>query len=105
MRWVLWTPILLAALSVACSKQERLSPEAERGKKVYVANCIACHNADPSKPGPVGPAIKGSSPELIEARVMRAAYPPGYTPKRDTKLMVPQVHVADKIDDLAAYLR
>jgi mono/diheme cytochrome c family protein len=96
---------LLAALIAGCSEPEHISPEAERGRKVYAANCVSCHNVDPSKPGPVGPAVKGASRELIEERVMRAAYPPGYKPKRDTKLMVPFAHLADKVDDLAAYLR
>jgi mono/diheme cytochrome c family protein len=108
MRWVLWSLSVLSlfgALLAACPEREHLSPEADRGKKVYAANCIACHNADPTKPGPVGPALKGSSRELIEARVMLAAYPAGYTPKRDTKLMVPLPQLANKIDDLAAFLR
>ena len=105
MRCVLWSLSIWSALLVGCPQRERLSPEADRGRKVYAANCIACHNVDPTKPGPVGPALKGSSRELIEARVMLAAYPAGYTPKRDTKLMVPLPQLASKIDDLAAYLQ
>ena len=30
-----------------------LSPLAEQGRKVYMANCIACHNSDPAKDGAV----------------------------------------------------
>ena len=52
-----------------------------RGRAIYLSNCAACHNPDPSKDGSVGPAIKGASRELIEARLMRASYPPGYKPK------------------------
>lgn len=95
----------MSALLAGCPARERLPPEADRGRKIYDANCIACHNVDPTKSGPVGPALKGSSRALIEARVMLAAYPPGYTPKRDTKLMVPLPQLANKIDDLAAYLQ
>lgn len=60
----------------------------ERGGKIYAMNCISCHNADPSKDGVIGPAIKGSGLELITARIMRAEYPVGYNPKRTTKQMI-----------------
>ena len=86
-----------------CSKSE--PPTAvERGRRVYLANCIVCHNPDPTKPGPAGPEIAGASRELIEARVLRAAYPPGYTPKRPTKAMVALPYLTAQIDDLAAFL-
>ena len=90
-------------LLVACA-QDGNDPAA-RGKQAYLAECIACHNPDPSKDGPVGPAIKGSPRELLEARILRASYPPGYTPKRNTSLMPPLPKVASKIPDLAAFLR
>lgn len=76
----------------------------ERGRSVYMGNCTACHNMDPAQPGGLGPAIAGASRELIEARVLHATYPEGYTPKRDTKLMVALPHLKDDIDALAAYL-
>ncbi|PYM44185.1 MAG: hypothetical protein DME12_01120 [Candidatus Rokuibacteriota bacterium] len=54
--------LLTVALgSVAGCGQERLSPGAARGRQVYLAQCVACHAIDPSKPGPVGPAVKGAS--------------------------------------------
>jgi len=77
----------------------------ERGKRIYLAQCTSCHNSDPSRDGPVGPAIKGSSQALLEARVLRGNYPPGYTPKRKTSLMPPQKALESVIPDLAAYLR
>jgi len=78
---------------------------ASRGKQVYLTECIACHNIDPAKDGPLGPAVKGSSQELLEAKVLRGSYPPGYTPKRPTALMPPIPKLAPKIPDLAAFLR
>ena len=75
-----------------------------RGKRVYAVNCIACHARDPSQEGGLGPSVAGSSRELLEARILRAEYPPGYTPKQDTRLMVPLAHLAPDIDALAAYL-
>jgi mono/diheme cytochrome c family protein len=95
--------VLLAA--AGCGPQQALSPEAERGRQVYQSQCIACHNPDPAQVGSVGPPVKGSSRELLEAKVVRGAYPPGYTPKRPTAVMQPMPQVADSIPPLAEYLR
>lgn len=77
----------------------------ERGKAIYVANCIACHNPDPSKDGSIGPALKGSPPELVESRVLRTEYPPNYKPKRTTKVMPTFPFLQAEVPYLAAYLR
>jgi len=100
-------PLALLALAVAlggCS-DSGLSPAAERGRQVYLAHCIACHNTDPTQPGSLGPPIKGSSRDLLEAKVVKGTYPPGYTPKRPTKVMVPIPAVAPDVAALAEYLR
>ena len=100
-------PLAVVALALvlgACST-EKLSPEAERGRQVYLGSCIACHNADPSSPGPVGPEVKGSSKELLETKLLRGTYPSGYKPKRPTSVMPPQPQVEKDIPALAAYLK
>ncbi len=100
----------LLAMS-ACSKDSDDSSSAgktsdwQRGRSVYLANCVACHNNDPSKDGPIGPALKGSSEELIKWRVLRTEYPPGYQPKRNTKVMPTFPFLKAEIPYLAAYLR
>lgn len=94
-----------ATLALAACGREQLSPEAERGRQVYVSQCTACHAFDPSQPGPVGPELKGASRELLEAKVLRGAYPPGYKPKRSTSVMPPQPQVAADLPAVAAYLR
>lgn len=76
-----------------------------RGRQVWMANCVACHNPDPSKDGTLGPAVKGAPSTVLEARVLRAEYPAGYMPKRATKVMPPRPDLAAAIPDLAAYLR
>jgi len=76
----------------------------EAGRGVYNGNCIACHNLDATKDGALGPAVAGSSLELLEARVLRSEYPASYTPKRDTRVMVALPHLAPKLKELAAYL-
>ena len=75
-----------------------------RGETVYQTTCTACHARDPGQKGPVGPAIAGSSLELLESKVLRNEYPPGYTPKRDTQAMVPLVHVEKDLPAVHAYL-
>src|SRR5690242_19492155 len=60
-----------------------------RGKSVYQSTCTACHNANPQLTGPLGPEIAKSPLDLIEARVMKAEYPPGYQPKRASHLIQP----------------
>lgn len=105
------TLILLALAVGACSNESDpsaeagRSPDAQRGRSVYVANCVACHNSNPSKDGPIGPALKGSSKELLESRVLTTTYPPGYKPKRPTAVMPQFPFLKDEIPYLAAYLR
>ncbi len=90
-------------LALACGQRGELSP-AEQGQRIYVANCTACHNPSPMVGGTLGPAVAGSSRELIEARILRAEYPPDYTPKRPTQQMVAMPYLEPYIDVLAAYL-
>jgi mono/diheme cytochrome c family protein len=96
--------VLAGGLLAACS-QEQLTPLGQKGRQVYLGQCISCHNSDPAKPGAVGPAIKGSSEALLEAKVLRGAYPPGYEPKRTTKVMQPMPQIAGDLPTLAEYLR
>jgi mono/diheme cytochrome c family protein len=99
--------ILAAATALAaCSEQPSPGgPSAERGRQIYLAQCIACHNSDPALAGPLGPPVKNSSREVLEAKVLRGTYPPGYTPKRPTTLMPPQPALEPEIPNLAVFLR
>ncbi len=96
--------LLMASAVVGCGGPT-LDPEAERGRQVYLAQCTACHATDPAQAGPVGPPLKGSTRELLESKVLRGTYPPGYRPKRPTAVMPPQPQVANDIPALAAYLK
>ncbi len=107
-------PFLLAALALfvsACGETSNAprnagEGDANRGKQVYLAQCAAaCHAPDPSKDGPIGPAVKGSSRALLEARILRGDYPPGYAPKRKSSIMPPQPQLEGSISDLAAFLK
>lgn len=106
-----FSAFLFLILALGCTKKEapvssEISPEqlVERGRSIYKLNCIACHNADPTKEGAVGPAVFGSDLQLIEARVMRAAYPDGFVPQRNTRQMVALPHLQKEIPALHAFL-
>lgn len=109
MKWLAVAGLILAF--TGCEKKSDApvaktgDGDPKHGRAVYLSNCAACHNTDPSRDGSIGPAIKGSPKELIEARVLRAGYPPGYTPKRNTKMMPAQPDLQPALPDLAAFLR
>jgi mono/diheme cytochrome c family protein len=94
----------LLGVLLGCNGGSQQDPLVARGRSVYMANCIACHNPNPHKDGNVGPALQGSSEELLRARVLEIRYPPGYTPKRPTKVMPPLPHLKPEIEALHAFL-
>ena len=97
---------LIAALVLnACGKKEEgpETPQAQ-GRRVYMTYCVVCHNADPSKDGTNGPALAGSSEELLKTRVLTQSYPPGYKPKRPTQTMPVYPQVKNRISELTAFL-
>ena len=52
-----------------------LGSDPEKGKIVYYANCISCHNYNPKKPGSIGPQIYRSSKELLSKKINYGIYP------------------------------
>jgi mono/diheme cytochrome c family protein len=96
----------------ACSKKEGPAPGVPsdpaalvaRGKAVFMANCLACHNSNPRLAGSVGPEIAGSALDLMTAKVLSGKYPDGYSPKRPTHLMPAQPHLATELSALHAFL-
>jgi len=100
MKWL----AVLAALVIAACQPAKVTPVA-RGQIIYMINCAVCHNPDPNLSGAQGPPIAGSSGELVEARVLHLAYPPGYPPKRPTHLMRTIPTLAPEIDNLTAFLQ
>lgn len=98
-------PVFLFLISGCDKSNERpLTALESHGKAVYMSNCIACHNPNPTLVGSVGPDIAGSSLELITARVMYQSYPPGYKPKRTTGLMPALPFLEKDLPALHAYL-
>ena len=91
-------------LLAACGKQEDTRTLAQKGRTIYSLHCITCHNPNPAKDGSLGPALQGSSLELLTARVIHGEYPPGYTPKRPTHIMQKLPLTEEEIQALHAYL-
>ncbi|MBI4527970.1 MAG: cytochrome c [Deltaproteobacteria bacterium] len=102
--------MLFVLLVIGCEKDSSEATktagpgDAKRGRRIYISNCAACHNIDPSREGSVGPAIKGSSRELVEARIMSSGYPPGYKPKRKSATMPAYPYLKSAVPDIAAFL-
>ncbi len=112
---LLGTALCAAGLEcwTACNKKDAAAPppaaapadaKVRTGHGLYLANCIACHNANPALDGSLGPAIKGSTLELVQARVLRGDYPAGYAPKRATHIMVKLPLSEDNVAAIQAYL-
>lgn len=94
------------AAMIGCSNDSGAprDPAFARGEKVYRNICTTCHNSDPSQDGVLGPAIAGASRDLLEAKVLRGVYPPGYEPKRTTGQMPELAYLEPHIADLAVFL-
>ena len=99
---VLTLDVFTAEAWVACNKKN--SSGGVSGQTLYVIHCTACHNPDPTRDGSLGPAIKGSSLELIRARVLRGEYPEGYAPKRSTHIMMKLPMTEEDVKALHVFL-
>lgn len=100
--------LLFFSLFTACqsdvNSEKQVDPLFKKGQQSYQANCIACHHPNPELDGSIAPAVAGSSKELLEARILRAEYPAGYTPKRDSKVMVAMPQLSNDIEALFIFL-
>ena len=102
--------IIMLISFAACTKKsverQTMSPEElqKRGDMVYHSFCVACHHRDPHQEGILGPAVTGSSLELLQERILHATYPNGYQPKRPTKIMYAIPQIEKDIPAIHAYL-
>ena len=97
---------ILSLASANCSNGEvETQTAASRGEAIYRSVCITCHASDPTQDGNLGPAIAGSSEQLLRLKLAKGAYPPGYAPKRGSKLMPSFAYLEEHAGDIAAFLQ
>lgn len=81
----------------------------DTGRRLYLANCISCHNKDPNIKGAIGPEMVDAPLEIMTVKVMTGKYPDklpaGFVPKRKTKLMRPIKKLQKDIPSIHAYVQ
>ncbi len=113
--------ILLMALVSNCEKKNLKQKEAEvdknnqknsvaltndieKGRTVYFANCVSCHNNNPKKPGSIGPVVYGVPIDVLTKKIVSGKYPENYRPKRTSKIMPLMPHLNSEISNLYAFI-
>ena len=113
--------ILLMALVSNCEKKNLKQEEAEvdknnqknsvaltndieKGRMVYFANCVSCHNNNPKKPGSIGPVVYGVPIDVLTQKIVSGKYPENYRPKRTSKIMPLMPHLNSEISNLYAFI-
>ena len=113
--------ILLMALVSNCEKKNLKQEEAEvyknnqknsvaltndieKGRTVYFANCVSCHNYNPKKPGSIGPVVYGVPIDVLTEKIVSGKYPENYRPKRTSKIMPLMPHLNSEISNLYAFI-
>ena len=81
-----------------------LTTDIEKGRMVYFANCVSCHNNNPKKPGSIGPEVYGVSIDVLTQKIVSGKYPKNYRPKRPSKIMQPMPHLNKEISNLHAFI-
>ena len=74
-----------------------ITTDIERGKMVYFANCVSCHNNNPKKPGSIGPEVYGVTIDVLTQKIVYGKYPENYRPKRPSKIMPAMPHLNKEI--------
>ena len=81
-----------------------LTTDIEKGRMVYFANCVSCHNNNPKKPGSIGPEVYGASIDVLAQKIVFGKYPENYSPKRTSKIMPLMPHLKKEISNLHAFI-
>ena len=86
------------------NKTVALTTDIEKGRMVYFANCVSCHNNNPKKPGSIGPEVFGVSIDVLTQKIVSGKYPENYIPKRTSKIMPSMPHLNKEISNLHAFI-
>lgn len=102
------TLLLLSTLGQTTWANERYPTDEtlrQEGKRLYIANCVRCHNVNPTKVGSVGPELFTTPLEVFRTKVPKGLYPSGYTPKRRSKVMPKFSSLTNTVDFIYDYVR
>lgn len=81
----------------------------DKGKSLYMKNCLQCHNRDPNKKGPIGPEIVDAPLEVMTSKIMTSNYPNplphGFVPKRKSHAMRAIPKLKDDIPAIHAWVQ
>ena len=81
-----------------------LTTDIKKGRMVYFANCVSCHNNNPKKSGSIGPEVYGVSIDVLTQKIVSGKYPENYRPKRPSKIMQSMPHLNKEISNLHAFI-
>ena len=81
-----------------------LTNDIEKGRMVYFANCVSCHNNNPKQPGSIGPLVYGVPIDVLTQKILSGKYPENYRPKRTSKIMPLMPHLNSEISNLYAFI-
>ena len=81
-----------------------LTNDIEKGRMVYFANCVSCHNNNPKKPGSIGPVVYLVPIDVLTQKIVSGKYPENYRPKRTSKIMPLMPHLNSEISNLYAFI-
>jgi mono/diheme cytochrome c family protein len=99
----------VAVVEVKVESKKTQAELIEQGKRLYISNCISCHNKDPNLKGPLGPELVDAPLEIMVSKVMTGLYPEklpkGYTPKRSSKIMKAIPKLKDDIPAIYAWVQ
>lgn len=99
----------LGSLLIFSTFVKAKSPDIEKGKRLFMANCLQCHNRDPNVRGSIGPEVVDAPLEVMTSKIMTGKYPDklpeGFTPKRKTRAMRPIPKLKNDIPDIWAYVQ
>ena len=81
----------------------------DKGKRLYLSNCIQCHNKDPNLKGSIGPEMVDAPLSVMTSKIMTVAYPAvlpaGFVPKRKSKAMKKIMKLEKDIPAIFAFVQ
>lgn len=100
----------LLIISASAFSQTKVDSAAiDKGRRLYLSNCISCHNKDPNIKGSIGPEITDAPLEVMTSKVMTGKYPEvlpkGFVPKRKSRAMRALPKLKDDVPAIWAYVQ